>query len=261
MNFEDIIFEKKDGIAKVTFNRPQVYNAVRFETFKELLIALEDIEKDNTVGVMVVTGAGEKAFCSGGDVNIFKNSTPKEARQQVPYCLKIASAMRHMGRPIIAAVNGFCMGWGLEFTTFCDLVIASDNAVFSQPELLVGSCSAFGATQMFSRLMGERRAREAIFLAKRFDAREAERIGLINKVVPPDKLEEEVDAWCKRILEMSPQATRMAKTCLNFGADLSITALNHGAIMWQMLHGTEEWIEGMGAFLEKRKPDYHKFRK
>ncbi len=259
-SFEDIVYEKRDRVAKITFNRPEVYNAIRLKMIEELTIAFEDADKDNSLVAVVVTGKGE-AFCAGGDLSIFKDFSPENGREIASQCLKMANLMRGMGKPIIAAVNGFCMGWGLEFVVFCDLAIASENAQFEQPELRVGSCPMFGATQMFPLIMGDKRAREAIFLSKRYDAREAERVGLINKVVPKEKLEEEVDAWCKKLFEMSPQSVRTAKIALGVIPDLLFSALRHGLILAPMLWATPESKEAMTAFAEKRKPDFSLFRK
>jgi len=259
-DFEDIIYEKRDGVAKITFNRPEVYNALRLKMIEELNAAFEDADGDKSLVAVVVTGKGE-AFCAGGDLSIFKDFSPENGREMVAPCLKMANVMRGMGKPIIAAVNGFCMGWGLEFVVFCDLAIASENAQFEQTELRVGSCPMFGATQMFPLIMGDKRAREAIFLSKRYDAVEAERVGLINKVVPKDKLEEEVHAWCKRLSGMSPQSLRTAKIALGVIPDLLHSALRHSILLAPMLWATPEAKEAMTAFVEKRKADFSPFRK
>ncbi len=259
-NFEDIIYEKRDGAAKITFNRPEVYNAIRLKTIEELIIAFEDADRDNSLVAVVVTGKGD-AFCAGGDLSLFKDFSPENGRELAAQCLKLANLMRGIGKPVIAAVNGFCMGWGLEFVVFCDLAVASDNAQFEQPELRVGSCPMFGATQMFPLIMGDKRAREAVFLSKRYDAKDAEKAGLINKVVPENKLEEAVNAWCKRLSEMSPQAVRTAKVALGVIPDLLHSALRHGLILAPMLWETQESKEAMTAFVEKRKADFSSFKK
>ena len=261
MEFEDILYEKKEGIARITFNRPKLYNAVRPKTIEELLRACQDADMDSTIGVLVITGGGGKAFSAGGDINEFGGSNPRKAWPLVRTCMLLSETIRGMGKVVIAAIDGYAMGFGCELICLCDLAIATDGSSMAITELQVGSGGTYGATQMFPRLMGEKRAREAIFLAKRFDAYEAEKVGLINKVVPKDKLTEEVDAWCKRILEMSPQSIRVAKTSLNFESDLLQPSFRHGMLAWSFLHDSEEWNEGMHAFLEKRKPDFAKFRK
>jgi dihydroxynaphthoic acid synthetase len=261
MEFEDILYEKKDNVARITFNRPNLYNAVRPQTIEELLKACEDADMDPTIGVLVITGAGGKAFSAGGDINEFGDSNPRKAWLIARTCMLLTETIRGMGKVVIAAIDGYAMGFGCELVCFCDLAIATEGSSLAITELKVGSGGTYGGTQMFPRLMGEKKAREAIFLAKRFDAYEAEKVGLINKVVPKDKLEEEVDAWCDRILEMSPQSVRVAKTSLNFESDLLQPSYRHGLLAWTLLHDSEEWNEGMKAFLEKRKPDFGKFRK
>lgn len=261
MNLEDIIFEKSNGVARITFNRPQSYNAVRPQTIEELLHACTDADSDPTIGVLVISGSGGRAFCSGGDINEFGASNPRKGWQLARTCMNLAEAIRGMGKVVIAAIDGYAMGFGCELVCFCDLAIATEGSTLAITELEVGSGGSYGATQFFPRLIGEKRAREAIFLAKRFDAHQAERIGLINKVVAKEKLMEEVDSWCNRILEMSPQSIRVAKTSLNFESDLLQPSYRHGLLAWSFLHDSEEWNEGMKAFLEKRKPDFKKFRK
>lgn len=258
--FEDIIYEKKEGYALITFNRPKVFNAIRLNMIKELIVALEDADRDKSLASVVATGSGE-AFCAGGDLSLLKDFTPEDGRAMTAQCLNLANLMRGMSKPVIAAINGFCMGWGLEFVVFCDLAIAADNAKFEQTELRVGSCPMFGATQMFPLIMGDKRAREAIFLSKRYDAVEAERVGLINKVVAKDKLEEEVQAWCKRMLEMGPQSVRTAKVALGILPDIMHSALRHGLTLAPMLWNSPESKEAMSAFVEKRKPNFAQFRK
>jgi dihydroxynaphthoic acid synthetase len=261
MIFEDILYEKNEGVARITFNRPKVYNAVRPQTIEELLHACEDADADATIGVVVISGTGGKAFSSGGDINEFGNSNPRKAWQIARTCMMLTETIRGMGKVVIAAIDGYAMGFGCELTCFCDLAIATEGSALAITELKVGSGGSYGGTQIFPRVMGEKRAREAIFLAKTFDAHEAEQVGLINKVVPKDKLEEEVESWCSRILEMSPQSIRVAKTSHNFESDLLQPSYRHGLLAWTFLHDSEEWNEGMNAFLEKRKPDFKKFRK
>jgi len=260
MEFEEILYEKRDNIAYVTFNKPERLNTITLRTVKELTYAMNDVDEDNTIAAVVASGKG-KAFCVGGDLSVFKEISLKSGRDIAEQCQRLASAMRGMGKPIIASVHGFCMGWGLEFVTFCDLAIASEDAEFEQTELKIGSCPMFGATQMFPLLMGDKRAREAIFLSKRFSAKEAADWGLINKVVPTEKLGEETDRWCRRILSMSPQSTRVAKTALGILPDLLMSALRHGLVIGPMLWVSPEGREAMNAFMEKRKPDFMQFRK
>ncbi|MBW1901769.1 MAG: enoyl-CoA hydratase/isomerase family protein [Deltaproteobacteria bacterium] len=259
MDYETIILTKKDKVAYVKFNTPESMNAISLKFLEELVDALRVIEKDNSIGVVVAEGAGD-AFCVGGDISIFKDIDLNTGRAMAEEGLRLASVMRGMGQPIIASVHGFCMGWGLEFVTFCDLCIAADNALFEQPELKVGSTPMFGATQMFPLLMGDKRAREAIFLSKRFTSDEAENWGLINKVVPLSELEQETEKWCKRILTMSPQSTRTAKIAMNALPDLLGIALRHAVAIIPHMWASPEGSEGFNAFKEKRKPDFTRFR-
>jgi len=260
MKYQEIIYEKDSGVAHVTFNSPERLNTIRLETMLEITSAFEDADRDKTIGVVVVTGKGS-AFCVGGDISVFSRISLDKANEIGEQCIRVASVMRGMGKPIIAAVNGLCMGWGLELVTFCDLAIASEDAEFEQPELKVGSCPMFGATQMFPLLMGDKRAREAIFLSKRFSAEEACAFGLINKVVAPKDLSKGVESWCQKILQMSPQSTRVAKVALNVLPDMMLSALRHGLAVAPHLWVSPEGREAMNAFMEKRKPDFGKFRK
>ncbi|MBI5117256.1 enoyl-CoA hydratase/isomerase family protein [Candidatus Poribacteria bacterium] len=261
MEFEDITYEKKDGIARVTINRPKVLNAFRSKTLDELAFAFDDAGNDAGVGVVVLSGAGEKAFCAGGDISEMGELSPSAGRKFLGKCVKASTAIRNCSKPVIAMVRGYCMGGGHEIHLMCDLTIAGESAQFGQTGPTVGSVPIWGGTQMLPRVVGEKKAREIIFLCKRYSARQAEEMGLVNKVVPDDKLEEETMAWCKRILEMSPQALSVAKVSLNFESDLLYASFVHGAEMLRLVYGTEEIKEGMSAFLQKRKPDFGKFRK
>ncbi len=261
MQFEDIICEKKDRIARITINRPKVFNAFRSKTLDELAFAFDDASNDDSVGVVVLTGAGEKAFCAGGDISEMGELSPSAGRVFLGKCLKVSTAIRNCSKPVIAMVRGYCLGGGHEIHLMCDITLAAESAKFGQTGPSVGSVPIWGGTQMLPRVVGEKKAREIVFLCKRYSAKEAEEMGLINKAVPDDKLEEETAAWCERILEMSPQALSVAKVSLNFETDLMYASFVHGAEMLRIVYGTDEIKEGMHAFLEKRKPDFNKFRK
>lgn len=260
MEFQDIIYEKKDGRATITINRPEVLNAFRQQTLDEMIEAFDDANRDRTIGVVVLTGAGQRAFCVGGDVSTMSDLSGEKTTAWITSLLRLAAAIRNTGKPVIAAVNGYCIGGGNELQLFCDLTIASDKATFAQVGPRVGACPVWGGTQLLPRLVGDKKAREMIFLCDTYSAQEAERMGLINKVVPHDKLAEEVDAWCSRILSHSPQSLRVAKISLNFGSDLLYASLVHGGEMLRNIFGSEESLEGMRAFLEKRPADYQRFR-
>jgi dihydroxynaphthoic acid synthetase len=261
MDYEDIIYEKKDGIARITINRPKVLNSFRSKTLDELAAAFDDANLDDSVGVVVLTGAGEKAFCAGGDISEMGELNPSAGGKFLGKCIKVSTAIRNCAKPVIAMVRGYCLGGGHELHLMCDLTLAAESARFGQTGPTVGSVPIWGGTQMLPRIVGEKKAREIIFLCRRYSAREAEEMGLINKAVPDDKLEEETMAWCARILEMSPQALSVAKVSLNFETDLMYASFMHGKEMLRLAYSTDEIKEGMNAFMEKRKPDFGKFRK
>ncbi len=261
MNYHDIIFEKKEGVAWITINRPQVLNVLRFETVAEMTAAFEDAENDPTVGVAVLTGAGDKAFCVGGDIAVMSALNHQTGQQWNNALMKLSSMMRNLSKPIIAAVNGFCIGGGNELNVFCDLTIASAKAKFGQAGPKVGACPVWGATQMLPRIMGEKKAREMIYMCNQYTAEEAREMGLVNKVVPHDELYSEVQKWCDQLLDMSPQSLRLAKLSLNFESDMMYPSLMHGSALLSYVWGSEQTTEGFAAFKEKRKPDFRSFRK
>ncbi|MGE5444447.1 MAG: enoyl-CoA hydratase-related protein [Ignavibacteriales bacterium] len=260
LEFEDILYEKKERIARITINRPDVRNAMRSKTREELAIALEDGWLDDEVGIIALTGAGDKAFCAGGDLSLVTDPKKKVNASSMLSYYRLATAMRCNGKPIIARVNGFCIGAGNELNLLCDLTIASEDSVFGQAGPLVGSAPIWYGTQMLPRSVGEKKAREIVYLCNRYTAEEAERMGWVNKVVPKDNLDEEVEAWCKRLLEMSPQSLRIAKFSLNFASDTAFPQIAHGLELSRFFIKSPEMVEGATAFLEKRKPDFWKVK-
>jgi enoyl-CoA hydratase/carnithine racemase len=208
----------------------------------------------------VVSGAGHKAFSAGGDFHAMMRLNWTNAAMWNDRMQELAMTIRGLPIPVIAMVNGWCMGGGHELALWCDLVIASENAVFGQTGAKVGACPTVGATQYLPRIIGERLAREMIFCARRFTAREAVEIGLINKCVPQQDLLTETLAWCETIKGHSPQTLRMTKKSLNFESDLLYASWQHGMELLAHVWGSEESLEGMNAFLEGRKPDFQKFR-
>ncbi|MBI3966422.1 MAG: enoyl-CoA hydratase/isomerase family protein [Chloroflexi bacterium] len=261
MELEDVLYDKADGVARVTINRPQVLNALRPQTYRELAMAFDDAADDPTVGVIVLRGAGDRAFSSGGDVKAQSERTPHSGRVHLRNTQKLSAVMRNCGKPVIAAVNGFAIGGGHELHLFCDITIAADHAKFGQVGPRVGSVPVWGATQMLPRIVGEKRAREMIFLCRQYTAQEAKEMGLVNQVVPLAELDAEVDRWCQEILDKSPQCLRIAKISLNFESDLLHPSYAHGAELLSLTYGNAENMEGVTAFLEKRPPDYRKHRK
>jgi dihydroxynaphthoic acid synthetase len=258
--YTDVLFEVEDGVAWISINRPEVLNAFREHTLDELMHALRSTREDPTIAVAVVTGVGDQSFSSGGDFEAMMRLNRANANHWNDRMLGTAMTIRGLPIPVIAMVNGWCMGGGHELALWCDLVIASERATFGQTGARVGACPTVGATQYIPRLIGERLAREMIFLARTFSAEEAVQVGLINKVVPHDQLRAETLKWCETIKSHSAQTIRATKTSLNFESDLLYASWQHGMQLLGNIWGTEEALEGMSAFVEKRKPDFWQFR-
>ncbi|MFQ5808758.1 MAG: enoyl-CoA hydratase-related protein [Armatimonadota bacterium] len=258
--YRDILFEVKDGVAWVTINRPRFRNAFREQTLDEVIDALRSTREDATIACAVVTGAGDRAFSAGGDFHAMMRLNRANAHLWNDRMLALAMTIRGLPIPVIAMVNGWCMGGGHELALWCDLVIASEDAVFGQTGAKVGACPTVGATQYLPRIIGERLAREMIFLARTFAAREALAIGLINKVVPKEHLLAATLEWCATIKGHSAQTLRATKKSLNHESDELYASWQHGMELLAHIWGTEESLEGMRAFLERRKPDFQKFR-
>lgn len=258
--YTDIKYHKADGIAKITINRPERRNAFRPLTVFEMSTALADAREDATIGVVILTGEGDKAFCSGGDQKIRGDSGYKDDtgvhRLNV---LDFQRQMRTCPKPIIAMVAGYAIGGGHVLHLMCDLTIAADNAIFGQTGPKVGSFDGgYGASYM-ARIIGQKKAREIWFLCRQYNAQQALDMGLVNTVVPYEKLEEETVQWCREILANSPIAIRCLKAALNADCDgqAGLQELAGNATM--LFYMTEEGQEGRNAFVEKRKPDFSKF--
>ena len=258
--YGEILYEVRDQVAWITINRPEVRNAFREQTLDELIHAFRSTRNDPSITCAVVTGAGEDAFSSGGDFHAMMRLNWINAAHWNDRMLGLAMTIRGLPIPAIAMVNGWCMGGGHELALWCDLVIASENAVFSQTGARVGACPTVGATQYLPRLIGERLAREMIFLCRTFTAEEAVRIGLINRVVPKDHLQRETEEWCARFRNLSSQTLRQTKKSLNHESDELYASWQQGMELLAHVWGSEESMEGMHAFMERRKPDFQKFR-
>lgn len=217
MKFEDIIFEKQDGVAKITINRPQAYNAFRTHTLKEMCGALEDAELDVDIRVIVLRGAGDKAFCTGGDTQESQQGGYDE--QMDFWHGRIHRLLRDVTKPVIAAVNGFAIGGGHILHVICDVSIAADTAQFGQMGPKVGSFDAGYGAAYLARVVGEKKAREIWFFCRRYSAQEALEMGLVNKVVPLADLDAEVESWCEEVKSMSPYAIRFLKQAFNADTD------------------------------------------
>jgi len=260
MEFENIIYDKdkEKGIAKLTINRPEVRNALNAATRQEIRNALGEIEKDEDVRVVIITGAGEKAFISGADITAFKDATPIVMEESASTLgQQLFSNIENLNVPVIAMINGFCLGGGLELAMCCDIRIASDNAKFGQPEINIGLFPGAGGTQRLPRLIGWGKAKEMIYTGKIIDAAEAERISLVDRVVPPEKLEEEVNQLAETIASKSPLIIKLAKKAINRGMYTDLAAgLAYEKTNFALCFATEDRTEGVTAFLEKRKPQF-----
>ncbi len=257
MAYRDILYDKADGVATITINRPNVLNAFRAETVEEMLEAVRDADDDRAIGVIVLAGAGDRAFCSGGDNSSRDGGYGGRGLVGMPI-EELHSAIRDARKPVIAKVQGYAIGGGNVLATVCDLTIASEKAVFGQVGPRVGSVDPGWGTAYLARLVGEKRAREIWFLCRRYTAAEAFQMGLVNKVVPADQLDAEVAAWCREILALSPTAIAIAKRSFNADSEniRGIGALGFEALA--LYYGTEEANEGTRAFMEKRKPNFRK---
>ena len=260
--YEDIRFEWFEGIAKITINRPEVYNAFRPQTNVEMLDAMAVCRERADISMVVLTGAGDKAFCSGGDQRV-KGAGGYLDDAGVPRLnvLDLHKAIRSLPKPVIAMVNGYAIGGGHVLHVVCDLTIASENARFGQAGPKVGSFDGGFGSSYLARCVGQKKAREIWFLCRQYSAHEAEAMGLVNKVVPLERLEDETVEWCKTIQRRSPMAIRMIKRALNAELDGQHGLMELAGDATLMFYLMDEAQEGKNAFLEKREPDFSKFPK
>ena len=261
-SYTDINFEKSnEGIAKITINRPEVRNAFRPLTVREMRSALNDAREDTKIGVIILTGEGEKSFCSGGDQRIrgsagYQDSETGHVRLNV---LDFQREIRTCPKPVVAMVAGYAIGGGHVLHVMCDLTIAADNAIFGQTGPKVGSFDGGYGSSYLARMVGQKKAREIWFLCRQYTAQQALEMGMVNTVVPLEKLEEETLQWSREMLQHSPMALRCLKSALNADCDgqAGLQELAGNATM--LYYMSEEGQEGRNAYLEKRKPDFNKF--
>ena len=262
-DYEDLRYELAEGIAKITIDRPEVRNAFRPETLIEVSAALERAREDTSVGVIVLTGEGPLAFCSGGDQTVRGDSGYMQGGAGVGrfHVTDLHVQMRRCPKPIVAMVAGYAIGGGHVLHVVCDLTIAADNARFGQTGPKVGSFDGGFGASLLAAQVGQKKAKEIWFLCRQYDAREALEMGLVNRVVPLEELEEETVRWCREMLALSPFSLRLLKASFNAAEDglAGIQQLAHDANL--LFYMSEEGQEGRNAYREKRPPDFSKFPK
>ena len=258
MEFKTIIYTKEEGIARITINRPEARNALNRTVRQEIKEAIKDIEEDKDVRVAIITGAGDKAFISGADIADLKEMDPIGIEKHASTIgQQLYTEIENLRVPVIARINGFCLGGGCELAMSCDIRIASANAKFGQPEINIGIFPGGGGTQRLPRLVGWGRAKELIYTGRIIDAAEAERIGLVDKVVPQDKLDETVNQLAATIASKSPLIISLVKKVINRGMYTDLAAgLSYERGNFCLCFATEDSKEGITAFLEKRKPEF-----
>jgi len=260
--YEDILFQFFEGIAKITINRPKVYNAFRPETNIEMMDAMDICKERQDIDVIILTGVGDKAFCAGGDQNV-KGVGGYIGKDGVPRLnvLDLHRKIREIPKPVIAMVNGYAIGGGHVLHVICDLTIASENAKFGQTGPKVGSFDGGFGSSYLARMVGQKKAREIWFLCEQYSAVEAEKMGMVNKVVPFEELEDTTVAWCKTIQKRSSMAIRMIKRSLNAELDGQHGLMQLAGDATLMFYLMEEAQEGKNAFLEKREPNFKQYPK
>ncbi|MCB0412928.1 MAG: 1,4-dihydroxy-2-naphthoyl-CoA synthase [Bdellovibrionales bacterium] len=260
-NFTDIKLEAtEDGIGKITINRPEVRNAFRPQTVHELKEAFDILRDDSRIGVVILTGEGREAFCAGGDQKV-RGNAGYIGDDGVPRLniLDVQKQIRSMPKPVVAMVAGYAIGGGHVLHVVCDLTIAGENARFGQTGPKVGSFDGGLGSSYLSRIVGQKKAREIWYLCRQYDAQEALQMGLVNKVVPNDELENETLSWCREMLQHSPLALRCLKASMNADCDGQVGLLDLAGNATLLYYMTEEAKEGKNAFVEKRKPNFSKF--
>jgi 2-ketocyclohexanecarboxyl-CoA hydrolase len=263
VDYKDILYDEKDGVATITLNRPEVYNAFRPQTCLELIDAFLKAGWKKDIGVIVLTGAGNKAFCTGGDQSDHEGGYGDgTTRGTIGMPLEeLHTAIRDVPKPVIAKVRGYAIGGGNVLATLCDMTIAAENAIFGQVGPKMGSVDPGFGTAYLARVVGEKKAREMWYMCRRYPAREAMAMGLVNAVVADDRLDAEVEAWCAELVERSPTAIAIAKRSFNADSDNIRGIGGLGLQALRLFYETEESKEGVKALSEKRKPEFRKHMK
>ncbi len=254
--YKNLLFENEDGIGILTMNRPKALNALNSETLSELSSLVDEIAADDSIKAVIITGA-ERSFVAGADIVEMLNFSAAEGRTFGQLGQATFLKIEKMNKPVIAAINGFALGGGCELSMACDIRIASEKAKFGQPEVGLGIVPGFGGTQRLPRLVGKGKAKEIIFTGDIFDAQEALRIGLVQKVVAPEELMETAKAMAKRIMKNGPYAVRLCKDAINMGLDIDLASgQEYEATLFAVTCATDDKKEGMSAFVDKRKPSF-----
>ncbi|RCV86562.1 enoyl-CoA hydratase-related protein [Billgrantia montanilacus] len=252
-----IEIDDRDGIVRLTITRPKALNALNSAVLAELEAVLTDLEKRDDLRAVLITGSGEKSFVAGADITEMREKTPEEARAFASQALRTIKRLETLPVPVVALVNGFCLGGGCELALACDWAVASDNAVFGQPEVLLGVIPGFGGTQRLPRRVGPAMALDLVTTGRKIDAQEALRIGLVNRVMPQAELEAYADELTKQLSGNGPLAVRGAKLAVHDGMEQDLdSALALETALFAFCFASDEQSEGMSAFVEKRKPNF-----
>lgn len=257
MSFDNLLVEREGGVLLVTLNRPKVLNALNSQTLRELSQVIDEAGTDDTVRVVILTGAGDKSFVAGADINELAVMTPVGGREHARIGQRVFDRIERLGKPVIAAVNGFALGGGCELAMACSIRLASTTARFGQPEINLGLIPGYAGSQRLPRLVGRGRALELLLTGDMIDAAEAHRIGLVNRVVAPDQLMPAAKAMAATIAQKAPVAARYILDAVANGADMAFAdAQDHEATLFGLVASTEDMREGTRAFLDKRKPSF-----
>lgn len=257
MAYDNIILEKEDDLAILYINRPSALNALNQDTLQEIQLAISNVAEDNSIYGLIITGAGNKAFVAGADIAYMQNFSAQEGRAFADYGETTFRMIELMEKPVIAAINGFALGGGCELAMACDIRLASETALFGQPEVGLGITPGFGGTQRLPRLIGEGRAKELIYTSDSIKAAEAYRLGLVNHIYPQEELIAEAKKLLKKIASKAPLAVRYAKHAIGRGMQVDLdTAMAIESDTFGLCFSTGDQTEGMKAFLEKRKPAF-----
>jgi enoyl-CoA hydratase/3-hydroxyacyl-CoA dehydrogenase len=255
--YEDIIVKKEEGIGWITLNRPHRLNTMTLDMMNEFISALNDFESDKEVKCVVITGAGEKAFSAGADMSMFSGMTPSLATDGSMKGQEVPAKIEQMGKPVIACINGYALGGGLELSLACDFRIASESAQMGQTEMKLGLMPGWGGTQRLVRIIGLAKAKELVMLGDRITAEQALKIGLVTKVVPLAKLVEETKAFAKNFVDGPPVALKAAKHALNYATQVPLdVGLKFESEAFGIVASTKDVMEGVSAFMSKRKPEF-----